>query len=297
MSAGSFNAAVENRGTDWIDIDGTGCVIYYTSRSRNVLRYNVCAGQQTFNFNNALLPGGEAYALRILPDGGVLVANSAVIARLNSTGDLVQTYDVPGEPDLWLGLDIVGDGTFWTSNFLSSNVFRIDLATGAVITSFSTGTPTGTVKGVAVKRAPTLVMKGRMTGGGSVFTDSGMRVTHGFELRCDQTQKPNNLEVNWHPGGTASSRFHMDELTFAQCHDDPSFEPIPPKAPFDTYRGAGNGRYNGQPGASAEWTFTDQGEPGTSDRIVTMTIRDAGGNVVLVVNDKQLTKGNHQAHK
>jgi len=26
---------------------------------------------------------------------------------------------------------------------------------------------------------------GRMTGGGSIYTEDGMRVTHGFELHCD----------------------------------------------------------------------------------------------------------------
>ncbi len=74
------------------------------------------------NFNVAPLPGGEAQDLRVLPDGGVLVASGQVIARLNASGALIQTYGVAGEPSLWGGLDLVGDRTFWASNYSSSNV-------------------------------------------------------------------------------------------------------------------------------------------------------------------------------
>ncbi len=179
------------------------------------------------------------------------------------------------------------------------------MATGAVVASFNTGTPGGTAKGIAVFRPAEVtppgqeIARGRMTGGGSVFTDSGMRVTHGFELHCDASRKPNNLEINWHPKGQASSRFHLLNLTFARCTDDPNISPRPPVAPFDTYEGIGTGSFNGQPGATAEWIFTDAGEPGTSDRIRRLIIRDAGGNVVLSIDDpgKTLTFGNHQAHK
>jgi hypothetical protein len=137
---------------------------------------------------------------------------------------------------------------------------------------------------------------GRMTGGGSVFTDDGMRVTHGFQLHCNAADPRQNLEINWHPGGEASSRWHLETLTFAECWDDPAYDPTPPEAPIDTYHGRGTGRYNGEAGATAEWTFTDQGEPGVNDRIVSLVIMDAAGNVVLTVDNKTLTFGNHQAH-
>lgn len=54
------------------------------------------------------------------------------------------------------------------------------------------------------------------------------------------------------------------------------------------------GRYNGVPGATAKWTFTDAGEPGKNDT-ATITIVDAGGNVVLNVSGN-LKNGNQQAH-
>lgn len=134
-------------------------------------------------------------------------------------------------------------------------------------------------------------LQGRMTGGGSVFTVDGGRVTHGFELHCDVTKGPNNLQVNWGRG----NKFHLESLATAVCSDDPTITPNPPDAGFDTYVGAGIGRYNGQAGATAEWTFTDAGEPGKNDW-ATIVIKDASNTVVLSVSGN-LNSGNHQAHR
>jgi hypothetical protein len=129
-----------------------------------------------------------------------------------------------------------------------------------------------------------------MTGGGSVFTETGVRVTHGFELYCQPSDQPNHLQVNWGKG----NKFHLTSLTSGVCTDDPAISPNPPTATFDTYTGSGTGTYNGQAGATADWTFTDAGEPGTSDT-ARLTITDANNVVVLSVGGT-LDHGNHQAH-
>ncbi len=147
----SFDVAPDNRGSARIDLAADGCTMFYTSQGANVKRYNVCTRQQLSDFNRAPLPDGPTYGLRILPDGGVLVSITSAIARLDASGTLVGSYDAPGEPDEWTGLDLVGDGTFWATNYASSDVVRFDLSSGAVLTSFNTGTPTTTVKDVVVK--------------------------------------------------------------------------------------------------------------------------------------------------
>lgn len=148
----AFHVMPDQRGATRVDLGADGCTLFYTSQGPNVKRFNVCSNAQLQDFNAASLPGGPAYGVRVLPDGGVLVASFAVIARLDRGGRLLQTYDVPGEQELWLGLDEIGDGTFWASNYGSSNVYRFDLATGRVLASFSAGTPTTTVKDVLVHR-------------------------------------------------------------------------------------------------------------------------------------------------
>jgi hypothetical protein len=126
-----------------------------------------------------------------------------------------------------------------------------------------------------------------MTGGGSVF-DGDLRVTHGFQLRCDANDPRQNLEVNWE-----GNSFHLLDLTTADCQDTPLDEENP-VAGFDTFVGTGSGRYNNVDGATIELTFTDDGEPGRDDT-ARMVIRDVGGTVVLDV-EGTLQFGNHQAH-
>jgi hypothetical protein len=49
-------------------------------------------------------------------------------------------------------VDLVGDGTFWAVNYYTSNVYRFDLTTGAVVGGFNTGTPAETAVDVRVSR-------------------------------------------------------------------------------------------------------------------------------------------------
>ena len=132
-----------------------------------------------------------------------------------------------------------------------------------------------------------------MTGGGSIFdTDTIVeytgRTTHGMILHCD-TRNPNKLQINWE-----DNIFHLTNLTSAMCPDTAGIEPNPPDALFDTFIGMGEGRLNGDPGATISFTFTDAGEPGTSDT-AEIAIFNAAGWQVLSISGP-LTFGNHQAH-
>jgi streptogramin lyase len=136
---------------------GDGCTIVYTSISPNVKRFDVCGNVQQPDFNLAPLPGGVGHDLRVLPDGGVLVTSADVIARLDATGALVQTFTAPGATRYWSGLDLAGDGTFWVADYNTSDVYRFDLATGAAVASFNAGTATQTVISVAVVKASAVI--------------------------------------------------------------------------------------------------------------------------------------------
>jgi hypothetical protein len=124
-------------------------------------------------------------------------------------------------------------------------------------------------------------------------TDSLTRVTHGFEIHCGNPPKtPNNLEVNW-PG----HHFRMDNLTIGTCVCNPAFlPPDNPDAGFNEFIGTGTGKLDGVEGASIQFTFTDQGEPGTNDTEA-MTILDPSSNQVLSFPNTNLTFGNQQAHR
>lgn len=144
------------------------------------------------------------------------------------------------------------------------------------------------------------VISGRMTGGGSVFRmEDGVRVTRGFEIHCDPTDLPNNLEVNW-PGG---NKFHLTSLTTAVCTDDPDIIQDPPPAPFDTFVGTGVGRHNGVDGCTIQFTFVDAGEPaaqpsGPANAVDTaeIIISPGGSCTGSLTVSGPITFGNLQAH-
>lgn len=148
------------------------------------------------------------------------------------------------------------------------------------------------VRAMNTSGCPELVGTGRMTGGGSLFLSNGTRVTHGFTLRCNrQEMAGNNLEVNWGKG----NKFHAESIDFLTCLDYEDRDEGKPVAGFDTVIGKVTGRYNGTSGYTAEFEFSDEGEPGTSDlgRIVIKT--PDGTTTILDVADR-VTKGNQQAH-
>ncbi len=116
-------------------------------------RFDACQNRQLADFNVAALPSGAAEGIRVLPDNGVLVASGGVIARLNASGVLVQSFSVTGEAQIWAGLDLVGDGTFWAVNYATSNVYKFDLSSGSVLATFNTGTAANTAIAITVNRA------------------------------------------------------------------------------------------------------------------------------------------------
>ena len=129
-------------------------------------------------------------------------------------------------------------------------------------------------------------LAGRMTGGG--FIVDGVKVSHGFQLDCEATDK-GSLQVSWD-----GNSFHLDGIIESFCGDNPTLAPKPNKGGFDTHSGYGEGSYNGEPDARARWVFTDAGERGRND-YMELTITDPNGDVVLEAAGL-LAGGNHQAH-
>jgi len=135
------------------------------------------------------------------------------------------------------------------------------------------------------------VKQGRMTGHGHFISPTYGKVQWEFRNSVCQANRFPDLKVEW-GGNKFRLTSYTDPLT---CLDTP-FDEGNPKAGFDTIEGAGDGTLNGG-AASAEFRFTDAGEPGRGDR-ATITIMDADGDVVLEFADQRAAAGgNHQAHR
>lgn len=142
----SYTALTEDRGTDWIDLSADQKTMLYTSEGHNVMQFDVSTGTQLSNFASGL-PGSTAYALRILGNGDVLVADTNFVVKLDSGGNVIQTYNLGDNGMFSLNLD--PDGTsFWTGSFATGNLYKVDIASGAVLETISTGS--GSLFGVTV---------------------------------------------------------------------------------------------------------------------------------------------------
>jgi len=148
---------------------------------------------------------------------------------------------------------------------------------------------------VAMVRLRERPLEAGMTGGGVIRTvneanGQEVQVAHGFELHCDASNGPNEIEVNWDNG----ENFHLERLGVSRCEDNATIAPDPPGATFDTLVASGYGRLANESGAFIFVIFTDAGEPGTHDT-ATIVIYDSSGTLVLNVT-AYLDGGNNQAH-
>lgn len=141
-----FDVATTTRGSDWIDLAADQTTLLYTSENFEVMAYDTATDTQLADF--ALLDNRPAFALRILDDGGVLVSDSINVKRLDSAGNTIQTYDVVNNNNFF-SLNLDSDGTsFWAGDFGTGDLFKFDMASGAVLQTISTGS--GSLFGVTV---------------------------------------------------------------------------------------------------------------------------------------------------
>ncbi len=148
----SYDVATENRGSDWIDLAADQATMFYTSEGGRIMRYDVVNDVQLADFADI---GGTNYALRILPpgdgSGGLIVANTTDIKRLDGSGAVVQTYDAPGE-NAWFAMNLDPNGTsFWGGDFVTNNFYRFNISTGTIELGPVSSLPVGNLFGLAVK--------------------------------------------------------------------------------------------------------------------------------------------------
>jgi len=125
-----------DRGTDWIDLSADQSTIYFAGEGATIRTINTSTGLLGPNFTTL---GSQQFALRLLSDGGILVADGSNVLRYDSTGHIIKTYTgFTGTSELF-ALNLDPDGTsFWTGDIGgSTKVFKVDIATGNILTSWA----------------------------------------------------------------------------------------------------------------------------------------------------------------
>ena len=133
--------------SDFIDLTQDQHTIYYTTEGTFVGRFDLQTNTDLTNFSTALT---NAFALRILADNSVLVANGPNVVRLNQSGAIIQTYDVTGV-DGWFALNLDPDGTsFWSGSFYNDTFYKFDIVTGTLLMTVDTHLGSSNLYGLVV---------------------------------------------------------------------------------------------------------------------------------------------------
>lgn len=148
-------AEQDAEGTGWVDLARDLQTLYYTSAGRRIFRFDTLTGTQLSPF--ATLPAaGDAIAqgLRVLPDGGVILADYTRMVRISVGGVITHVYTFPDGEDVHV-LDIDPTAaTVWVGLTIGNWLYRIRLSDGAILLQLQVPTfPTGATAlcGVAVK--------------------------------------------------------------------------------------------------------------------------------------------------
>ena len=133
-ASGTFVTDYNTGESDWLDLAANQTTMFFTGESLGTIkRFDLASNTALTDFASV---DTYAYALRLLPpgdgSGGLLVADTATIKRLDGTGAVTQTYDAPNE-NQWFALNLDPNGTsFWSGDLTTGNVYRFNIATGAI---------------------------------------------------------------------------------------------------------------------------------------------------------------------
>jgi streptogramin lyase len=206
----TFSPATENRGTDWVELASDQCTLFYTSEGVLVKRFDVCTNTQLTDFNTAALPGAFAYAHRLLPSGGILVADSSVVVRLDASGNQIQTYSPPNTGNLF-AINLDPDGTsFWTADLINGEVFKVDIASGSIIKQWSAAGAAG------FTAAGGLAVKGEIIIGQGCVTFSPSTIDFG-NVKLNQKKKVALILTN-----TCTAKVVIGAVSFTNVTGDPA---------------------------------------------------------------------------
>jgi hypothetical protein len=133
--------------SDWIDLAADQCTMFYSDEGPTIRRFNVCTNLPLADF--VTVGGANFYALRILPNGDVLVAAGPSVRRFNSAGtEILPAYTASGET-FFFALNTDPDGThFWSGGITSGQIYKFNLTpVGPPVLSFDSqiGTAGGTI--------------------------------------------------------------------------------------------------------------------------------------------------------
>jgi hypothetical protein len=148
-----------------IALDEANGVLYYTAGGlyvpvggQRIKRWNMTLNQAMADFAVLTLGAGPNPGLKglaVLPGGELLVANSPVVQRLNSSGVVIQTYtpSIPNDATTLLDIELTRSGDrFWVMDNRTGRLFRFNISSGVEETTVQAYFAPGSLTQFAVFR-------------------------------------------------------------------------------------------------------------------------------------------------
>lgn len=165
---------------DWMDLAADQTTMLYTQEGTSIKTVNVVTGVAGPDIASGVVQ--NAFALRILADGSILVADEVNVKHLTAGGTLIRTYTV-GTENTWFSLNLNNDGTsFWSGNFGTGNLYRFDIASGALLQTINTGVGGSALYGVSVFGEVTQGCGANCGGGGGTVPEPASLILLGSGL-------------------------------------------------------------------------------------------------------------------
>lgn len=136
---GQFDVAIERFRAYPLDLAPDQRTLVYTSGGSRVLRFDTAGNVPLPDFASNL-PGAGNFGIRLLPDGGAIVANNNVL-RLDAAGKVIKTYTADSITG-WSFIRLDPDGkSFWTGSTSRTNLYKFDIDSGTVLTRVPLNVP------------------------------------------------------------------------------------------------------------------------------------------------------------
>ncbi len=162
VQTGNSDVVTGWRGPAAMDLAADQTTMYYTTQDSHIRRFDIKSQQQIEDFVTTL-PGTLAFAFRLLPSGGMLVADTENILRLDGFGNIIKTYDTSFE-NRWFALNLDPNGkSFWSAGTETRYIRKFDIATGALQLEFQGAKASTKIGGLTVLGEITVATNGPPT--------------------------------------------------------------------------------------------------------------------------------------
>jgi trimeric autotransporter adhesin len=132
-AAGTLLATINTPRVDFMDLAADQSTMLYGQEGGEILAVDVATNTALPNFSTDV---ENAFAMRLLANGNLLVADGADIELLDTGGNQIGTYDIAGAGQ-WFALNIDVSGTSFWSATTDGLVAEFDIATGTVLNQWN----------------------------------------------------------------------------------------------------------------------------------------------------------------